>query len=327
MRVVAPFGPVCAVALSLLACAAPVANVPPPTPAPSVSAAAPIQQPPIEEPASPDVIRCGVDDAPVPLGLAAPPADLRLALIGQPLAFGGQPLPPPIRALLPTVTLAPRVEGVTASTQVLRALFRPCEEHVQVSEDREVRAEISFGANGSPRTSRPTKSGAGGMGPSAFGRCVAERACQLPKSPSLAGKSATAIIGVTVTPPVFRGVVTATVGSSLHPLRRPKLPPAKQAKVDALGRIIQAAGLRCAQRLPPADEVFLATMITVPAGGAMPITFDPSIGHGETLRACIQAELRDGGTKAAIQGYLYASLKIVGPPPGPLDVLDIAPDP
>lgn len=290
-RLAAPAGiaPATWLLLGLLAggCAA---SPPVPPPPPTTPSATP--RPITEEVLAPDVIRCGVDDAPVPVGAGHAVPDRRLALVGQPLGIVAMPDPMPQRAMLPTVALSIATGEAGLAKRTLQELLHPCAEQAEHSDAGETTLAISFGSSGAPRTTRPATVGEG-RGPSPFTRCLAERACKLPVTPGLAGKSSSASVRVTISPPVFTGTVEAVV--ALAPLD-PRKKDRRSTKlvverIEAFRQRLQDVGKTCAERLPPADEVSLPAVIEIVDGKLKPFAFQPSNDHGEVLRQCIQSQL------------------------------------
>ena len=319
-------------ALGLVACASTrPATTHDPSPAPSA-----MMVPPAEETLPPDVVRCGVDDAPVPVGKAAGFRDLRLALLGQPLGIAvAMPEPSPSRAMLPTVELKIVGENLGLPELSLVELFSPCAEQAQPTDAGEIGLGVSFGSSGAPRTSRPAER-VPGAGPSPFARCLAERACRLPATAALAGKATKARVSTTFSPPVFRGRVQASYAFIPTKPGKNQQRPSKpvEAAIRAISGVVEGAGLLCAKRLPPADDVFFQSALELTNGKPPTVVFQPMADHAEVLRTCIEAELtrtlasasaqanagKDGGAskQAAVSALFNLSLQIIAeasPPP------------
>jgi hypothetical protein len=237
---------------ALVACAGtPPAVEPPPSPAlvsaePTASAAPLVEPtPPTGAAADPDVIRCGVDDSPVPVTRSTPPdvegeaeqeepplraaggveraatlqaAGLRSPALGFP-AIGARlialPAPPGGAAALSSVKMtavaAPAVPTLDAPS--LERVFAPCGELAVPDPPAAVvdttTVAVTFGPTGAPRTARlpaPLRLASA----SKLARCLVERACALGETASRANTGTSVVVTTTVAPPVFTGTVEAT---------------------------------------------------------------------------------------------------------------------
>lgn len=295
------------------------ASAPQAPPPPLATSSAP---PPVlpEEPSGPDVVRCGVDDAPVPVGAARGGKDARLALLGQPLGIVAMPDPMPQRAALPTVALKIEAKDPHLPGRALEQLLHVCAEQADPADAGEHALAISFGSAGAPRTTRPSTP-AEGRGPSPFARCLAERACQLPVTPALAGKGTAALVRVTISPPVFRGEVFAGLSLSPDDPRKKdrRATPLVLERIEAFRLRLAAAATGCVERLPPADPMVIETPIEIVDGKPKPFAFPPSNDHAEVLRLCIQDQLERAlpmlQPLGKLRGVLIASVRVLPHPP------------
>lgn len=181
-------------------------------PAEPTTPAAPVSEAPV--PASsaasvgaPNEVRCGVDDTPRPVGQRARSVN---SLLGIP-----PELPPLLRAMPPPPSAAKRAPPITSPAQApLIELLIPrrgtevlppsitlglvgaaspevCESLITSSDEGMLEVNVELGASAEPVVVRS------GMGtPSAFARCVMERACQVKAAPEAASTTLSFPIGI-----------------------------------------------------------------------------------------------------------------------------------
>lgn len=276
---------------AVAACAAPsaapsVVGVGAPSPSGSVYLASPP-----ELPRAPGTVRCGVDDEAVPIGDLLPP---RRGLRDAERRFpaGMVELPMPSRGLPMEVSLELRGEGLGSADQGLASVFGPCETQATEADSGMISVNVAFAKTGAAYTSSPVQaSGAPSLSP--YGRCLVERACRLSVPPELAGKTGTVHARTKVAPPVFRGKVDVLVVFGQPPpgMGAPKVSKAQRAKLDAIKAPVEAATLRCARLLPPADDVFFSFQAELRPRGAPGLAMFALDGHAETVRRCLEAGL------------------------------------
>jgi hypothetical protein len=232
----------------VVACAStppPIAEAPPPAPTtPGEAATSTVTERPAVA-ADPNVIRCGVDESPVPIGEAprrqpAGEDELPLRVAGadesakrarrfdrsalrSPLLGFGQvgarlialPAPPGGRGALSTIEMTTTLAPASPDFDVRRSIetFTACGDFALPDPPAALvdttTIALTFGPNGAPTTARlPAPLPLSGA--SKLARCLVERACALHEIPSRARSSGSLHVTTTVEPPVFRGTVEAT---------------------------------------------------------------------------------------------------------------------
>ena len=215
-------------ALSLGACAAaPPATAPvSPLPPAASTASAEDPRPPSDEVVDPALVRCGIDDRPrAILGdrddgggdrerAKSPPPHARFAPPPQPP--GVVPSGPPAMPRATATLAPPRLVGGQSAPPPLSAAFAAspldldgCEALATVEDEGSYELALSLASGGTPLVVKPPPTGK----PSAYVRCVMERACQLRGDASTAPGDVLVGVHVKWNFPKRRGTAKAPEGA------------------------------------------------------------------------------------------------------------------
>lgn len=320
--------------LTAAACSSTPARTTPSSPAPGPSSttepSAADATPKAPPPADPDVIRCGVDDSPVPVG--ALELDATPGAMGGPLGaasllgFGAAaarlialPPAPGGTAALPSVTfdtVATPTEP-TIATDAFAQAFGICSDFAAPPRSPDstaaiagattvTRLALTFGATGAPATARLAGAQHLADAPK-LARCLVERACSLPPATGRAKTSAELTVTATLSPPVFTGTVEAEFRGNefsqqmhlrTHGFDRGfEAVPARPGS-EAVKKLLKDAATACAKRLPPGDRIRFEHGAEL-TGGKPPLMGrpGPAAEHARVLAMCIQEELQVPLTK------------------------------
>lgn len=295
-----------------VACTSPPPPAPPPVIPPASTSVAETPPPPVEEPLAPGEVRCGIDDGPVPIGTrgddlrreTAEGAFDRGPLLQEDGMFLGKRMmkmeefdPVPLAgAAKPTVAMNwSLAEGLTTGAS-FEDRANACRDLALPADAGEAKYSVKLAAGGGPVAVRPAMVG---RAPSKLTLCFAASLCALgPQAKGAPARRLDVQLRTTVTPPVFTGTVEIVltgehtpknVGAPIgRPGRRgrryvppPPTPPLTAADKAYLAKTVSDAkpgALACAQRTPPAAQLFVsagAVKVAKPASPYQKIDMAP----------------------------------------------------